>query len=96
MERGTISMDRDKEGNEVPSDLELARLAVPRRVYSMAQIEYVVDRLTWLYKNRDLIGGLKFVQEPNVLRFFFGRLCPTGNWGSKLAVAFEEDFGAAM
>ncbi|MDP4174502.1 MAG: tryptophanase [Bacteroidota bacterium] len=96
MERGTISMDRDKEGNEVPSDLELARLAVPRRVYSMAQIEYVVDRITWLYKNRDLIGGLKFVQEPNVLRFFFGRLCPMGNWGSKLAVAFEEDFGAAL
>jgi tyrosine phenol-lyase len=96
MERGTISMDRDKEGNEVAADLELARLAVPRRVYSMSQIEYAVDRVTWLYKNRDLIGGLKFVEEPPVLRFFFGRLVPKDNWSSKLAVAFEEEFGANM
>jgi tyrosine phenol-lyase len=41
----------------VPSDLELARLAVPRRVYSMAHMEYVVDRIKWLHEHRDLVGG---------------------------------------
>lgn len=96
MERGTVSMDRDKDGNEMPSELELARLAVPRRVYSMSQIEYVVDRVAWLYKNRDLIGALKFIEEPPVLRFFFGRMAPCDNWGTKLAVAFKEEFGANM
>jgi tyrosine phenol-lyase len=94
MERGTISMDRDQNGNEVYSDLELARLAVPRRVYTMSQIEYVVDRLNWLYKNRDLVKGLKFVEEPPVLRFFFGKLTALDNWGAKLVQAFKKDFGA--
>jgi tyrosine phenol-lyase len=93
MERGTISMDRDTNGNEVYADLELARLAVPRRVYTMSQIEYTVDRLTWLYQHRNLVGGLKFIEEPKVLRFFFGKLQPLDDWGSKLTKAFESDFG---
>ena len=93
MERGTISMDRDAEGNEMYADLELARLAVPRRVYTLSQIEYAVDRLTWLYQNRQLVGGLRFVEEPKVLRFFFGRLEPLEDWGSNLAKAFKAEFG---
>lgn len=93
MERGTVSMDRDAQGNDVPSNLELARFAVPRRVYSMAQIEYVVDRLTWLFKHRQLIKGLSFVEEPDVLRFFFGKMKPKENWGQKLADAFGSEFG---
>jgi len=93
MERGTISTDRDANGNEVYADLELARLAVPRRVYSLSQIEYTVDRLTWLYQHRDLVKGLKFTFEPPVLRFFFGRLEPLDHWGTQLAKAFAADFG---
>ena len=62
------------------SDLELCRLAVPRRVYTVSHIDYVVDRLAWLLEHRDLVGGLKFVQEPPVLRFFTGRLEALGNW----------------
>lgn len=94
MERGTISMDRDEDGNEVYSDLELARLAVPRRVYTVSHIEYVVDRLHWLYQHRDMVKGLKFVEEPPVLRFFFGKLEPLDNWGSKLGEAFKKEIGA--
>lgn len=93
MERGTISTDRDTEGCEMPSDLELARLAVPRRVYTLSHIEYAVDRITWLYNHRHLVKGLRFVEEPKVLRFFFGRLEALDNWGEDLARAFEADFG---
>lgn len=32
MERGTISSVRDEQGNEIPADMELLRLALPRRV----------------------------------------------------------------
>jgi tryptophanase len=93
MERGTISMDRDAAGNDVPSDIELARMAVPRRVYNMGHVDYIVDRLAWLYAHRDIVQGLRFVEEPPVLRFFIGRLESLNNWGSKLAAAFEADFG---
>ena len=94
MERGTLSTDRDQSGNEVMADLELVRLAVPRRVYTMSHIEYVVDRVSWLYRQRELIQGLEFVHEPPVLRFFFGRLRPLGNWSQQLVAAFERDFGS--
>jgi tryptophanase len=93
MERGTISTDRDQKGKEVMADIELARLAVPRRVYTGTQIEYAVDRIAWLYKHRNLVGGLKFVEEPPVLRFFFGKLRTVGDWGARLAAAYRKDFG---
>ena len=41
----------------------------------------------WLFAHRDLVGGLKFIEEPPVLRFFFGRLTALNNWGAKLAEA---------
>lgn len=93
MERGTVSTDRDADGNDVMADLELARLALPRRTYTLSHIEYAVDRLKWLYAHRELVGGLKFIEEPPVLRFFFGRMAPIGDWGAELARAFQADFG---
>ncbi len=93
MERGSVSMDRDEEGNDVPSDLELVRLAVPRRVYTMSHYQYAADRLRWLYDHREMVGGLEFYEEPPVLRFFAGKMRTKGNWGAELTAAFEKDFG---
>jgi tyrosine phenol-lyase len=93
MERGSVSMDRDKDGNDVPSDLELLRLAVPRRVYTMSHFQYAADRLKWLYAHRSLIGGLEFYEEPPVLRFFAGKMRAKNDWGAKLAEAYAKDFG---
>ena len=53
----------------------------------------LVDRLAWLLENRKLVGGLKFYQEPPVLRFFTGKLKALDNWGAKLVEAFQADFG---
>ncbi len=96
MERGSISNQRDEYGNETFADMELLRLAVPRRVFTLSQIKYVEDRLTWLYENRNLIGGLKFNYEPPVLRFFMGKLEPTTDWPQKLVAKFKEDFGESL
>lgn len=96
MERGSISNQRDEYGNETYADMELLRLAVPRRVFTLSQIKYVEDRLTWLYDNRALIGGLKFNYEPPVLRFFMGKLEPTSDWPQKLVAKFKEDFGESL
>ncbi len=96
MERGTISSIRDENGNDILADLELMRLAFPRRVFTLSQVEYLIDRLNWLFHNKELVGGLKFVEEPPVLRFFTGRLEPVGNWPEKLMAKFKADFGDSL
>ena len=96
MERGSISNQRDEYGNETYADMELVRLAIPRRVFTLSQIKYVEDRLTWLYENRELIGGLKFNYEPPVLRFFMGKLEPVNDWPQQLVAKFKEDFGESL
>lgn len=96
MERGTLSEQRDENGNEVLSNMELVRLALPRRVFTLSHVKYVIDRITWLYENRKLIGGLKFVEEPEMLRFFFGRLTTTSEWPQDLVKKFKEDFGESL
>ncbi len=96
MERGSLSEQRNEDGTERYAELELLRLAMPRRVFTLSQVEYAIDRVEWLYKNRHLVGGLTFVEEPKVLRFFFGRLAPIGDWQEKLAAKFREDFGDSL
>lgn len=96
MERGTISEQREPDGSERFAEMELLRLALPRRVFTLSQVKYAVDRIDWLYQNRELIGGLKFVEEPAVLRFFFGRLAPTSDWQEKLVTKFRADFGDSL
>lgn len=96
MERGTLSEQRDADGNETPANMELLRLALPRRVFTLSQVKYAIDRITWLYENRDLVGGLVFTEEPEILRFFYGRLAPVSDWQDKLVAKFREDFGDSL
>jgi tryptophanase len=96
MERGTISSVRDENGDDILADMELLRLAFPRRVFTLSQTKFLIDRVHWLYKNRELVGGLKFVEEPAVLRFFMGRLAPVNEWPDKLVAKFKEDFGNSL
>ncbi|KUO79002.1 MAG: tryptophanase [Desulfosporosinus sp. BRH_c37] len=96
MERGTLSEQRDENGKETFSNMELLRLAMPRRVFTLSQVKYAVDRIGWLYENRKLIGGLKFIEEPKILRFFFGRLGTVSDWQTQLVNKFREDFGDSL
>ena len=96
MERGTLSETRDKDGNQKLAIMELVRLALPKRVFTLSQVKYTADRIAWLFKNRHLIGGLKFVDEPKLLRFFLGRLEPVGNWPELLVKQFRKDFGESL
>jgi tyrosine phenol-lyase len=96
MERGTLSEQRDENGVEPLADMELLRLALPRRVFTMSQVLYAVDRMTWLYENRKMIGGLEWVEEPDILRFFFGRLKAKGDWPQQLIQKFRRDFGDSL
>ena len=89
MERGTMSEQRNPDGSERLSNMELVRLAVPRRVFTLSHIKYAADRIGWLHDHRHLIGGLEFEEEPETLRFFLGRLKPIGDWQERLMAEFE-------
>ena len=96
MERGTMSEQRNEDGTEPLAHMELVRLALPRRVFTMSQIVYTVDRLNWLFQNRELVGGLRWQDEPKILRFFYGTLEPIGDWQTKLVAKFKADFGDSL
>lgn len=91
-----MSEARDAEGVEPLADMELVRLAMPRRVFTLSQVNYVIDRLDWLHENRRLIGGLEWEEEPDILRFFYGRLKPKSGWIDTLVAKFREDFGDSL
>ena len=93
MERGALSSDRTPDGKEIFPDLELMRIALPRKTYLKSHIDYVVDRLAWLYENKEVIKGLEWVYEPPVLRFFLGRLRDINNWSTELAERYKRVFG---
>lgn len=76
MERGIVSAGRDKNGNHYYPRLELVRLTIPRRVYTYAHMDVVVNATIDLFQNKDALKGLEMVYEPPVLRFFTARFKP--------------------
>jgi tyrosine phenol-lyase len=56
--------------------LDLFRLAIPRRVYTQAHLEYAGEAVIELHANRHLIPGLRFVYRPPVLAQFVATFEP--------------------
>jgi tyrosine phenol-lyase len=74
MERGIVSAGRNKEtGDHYYPKLELVRLTFPRRVYTQAHCDVLIESVEAVYENRTKIKGLKMVYEPKYLRFFQAR-----------------------
>ena len=77
MERGNVSAGRDPEtGQNRRPALELVRLTLPRRVYTQAHMDVVVEAVASVYERRNEIRGLEMVHEPEYLRFFQARFQP--------------------
>jgi len=72
VEIGTLLADRDPESglNRYP-DLELLRLAIPRRVYTNNHMDYIAASLINVFDRREQItSGLRIVSEAPILRHF--------------------------
>lgn len=67
----------DTNGKLIPAQLELVRLAIPRRVYTQSHIDYVAEVIIEVFKARNQIRGLDIVEEPPTLRHFTAKLKPT-------------------
>ncbi len=57
-------------GEETPADKELVRLALPRRVYTQAHANYILEVFDELWKQRDAARGLRIVKQSPILRHF--------------------------
>jgi tyrosine phenol-lyase len=58
------------------AQMELVRLAIPRRVYTQSHIDYVVEIILEVWKKRDAIRGLRLTYEAPFLRHFTAKLEP--------------------
>lgn len=77
MERGIVSAGRDPAtGENRHPKLELVRLTIPRRVYTQAHMDVVAESVEAVYDDRENVAGLRFVYEPDDLRFFQARFEP--------------------
>ncbi|MDH3423735.1 MAG: beta-eliminating lyase-related protein, partial [Gemmatimonadota bacterium] len=78
VEIGTVMFGRTDPvtGEEHPSAMELVRLALPRRVYTKSQIDYVIDVTLEVWQRRERIGGFRFLEQAPVLRHFTARFEP--------------------
>lgn len=67
---------RPGDDGEIPPDLELVRLAFPRRVYTQSHVDYLVEVVQAVFANRERIEGFEIVEAPPVLRHFSARFQP--------------------
>ncbi|RKX76411.1 MAG: tyrosine phenol-lyase [Spirochaetes bacterium] len=66
----------DGKGNILPGEMELVRLAIPRRVYTQSHVDYVIEVFSEIEKNRGNIKGLEVIEAPPVLTHFTAKLKP--------------------
>lgn len=66
----------DANNKLVPSQMELVRLAIPRRVYTQSHIDYVAEVIIEVFEKRKSIKGLKIIEEAPILRHFTAKLKP--------------------
>lgn len=66
----------DADKKLIPAQLELVRLAIPRRVYTQSHIDYVAEVIIEVFNKRDEIKGLQIIEEEATLRHFTAKLKP--------------------
>jgi tryptophanase len=69
------SNDSDS-GEDLAAPNELVRLAIPRRVYTQSHMDYVVEAIIQVFKNRDSLAGYRIVEQPPMLRHFSAHFAP--------------------
>ena len=75
-EIGSVMFGQQRDGSERPADLELVRLAFPRRVYTQSHMDYVCEVLLHVNTLASRIRGVRIVDQPPALRHFTARFAP--------------------
>jgi tryptophanase len=75
-EIGTVMFGQKPDGTEEAADMDLVRLAMPRRVYTQSHADYLVEVFEEVVAQRDHLRGLRIVSQPQQLRHFTARFEP--------------------
>jgi tryptophanase len=75
-EIGTVMFGLRADGSEAPADVDLVRLAMPRRVYTQSHADYVVEVFEEVAALRDTLCGFRITWQPRRLRHFTARFEP--------------------
>ena len=72
VEIGSVMFGRadPRAGESSRPEMELVRLAIPRRVYTQSHIDYTVEATIEVFHRRETLRGLRIVEEPPTLRHF--------------------------
>lgn len=76
VEIGSIMFGHQPDGSEKPAEMELVRLAFPRRVYTQSHVDYLAEVLLHVNSIKESIRGVRIVDAPEVLRHFTVRCAP--------------------
>ena len=71
---GLMFGHRDARGEMVFPQLDLVRLAIPRRVYTTEHMRYVAASVIEMHRDRQRLKGLRITHEAPTLRHFTARL----------------------
>jgi len=75
-EIGTVMFGLHPDGTETAAEMDLVRLAMPRRVYTQSHADYVVEVFEEVVRRREHLRGLRIVSQPTQLRHFTARFEP--------------------
>ncbi len=77
VEIGSVMFGKyDDTGKLIPAMMELVRMAIPRRVYTQSHIDYLIEIILEVFKNREKLKGYKITYEAPMLRHFTARFKP--------------------
>lgn len=75
-EIGSVMFGRDQQGNERPAQMDLVRLAIPRRTYTQSHIDYVIEVVLRVAQRAESLRGFAITSQPSQLRHFTARFAP--------------------
>ncbi len=76
VEIGSVMFGKEVDGKFIGANLELVRLAIPRRVYTQSHIDYAAEAIVEVFKRRDKIPGYRISYEAPYLRHFTAHFEP--------------------
>jgi tryptophanase len=78
-EIGTVMFGLQPDGTEKPADMDLVRLAMPRRVYTQSHADYIVEVFEEIVATRNQARGFRITSQPPRLRHFTACFEPLGD-----------------